>query len=115
MYLVVRDKTINDLQALISDRKQLLRDKYKTLKTISKENKYLTDLESDYERYYSYIKQQKEEQIAAYNEIYNYLERIATNLEHTESEIENAKFEQAVILRKIKQVKSELDELITRK
>ena len=114
MYLVVRDKTVNNLQNLIADRKQMLREKYNSLQIVAVENKYLTDLAKDYEKYYNYIKKQKEEQIEAYNAIYKYLENISKSLEYTESEVSNAKDEQEKILRKIKLVKSELDNLVTK-
>jgi hypothetical protein len=114
MYLVVRDKTANNLQNLIADRKQMLREKYNSLQIVSQENKYLTDLANDYEKYYNYIKKQKEEQIEAYNAIYKYLENISKSLEHTESEVLGATHEQEQILRKIKLVKSELDDLVNK-
>ena len=112
MLVAKRDKTIASLQNQISNRKQLLAENRKKINGITNENEYLNEISSDYEKYFDYIKGQKEQQIKAFDLIYKYLERLIKSNNITETEITNAMREQREILEKINGIKHDLDDII---
>jgi len=112
MIVAVRDKNIKSLQEQISNRKRLLRENNHKLNIILNENEYLNEISGDYQKYFEYIKDQKEHQIKAFSLIHKYLERLIKSNSITEAEMVNAIRDQRDILEKINNVKSELDDII---
>lgn len=112
MILAVRDKTIQELQNQIAERKKLLIQKHKSLKQTIHENDFLEDVYQDYGKYHAFIKKQKEEQIAAFEIINNYLEKIILETKLTDKSLNEAKFEQRLITQRINVIKKELEEII---
>jgi uncharacterized protein (DUF1697 family) len=112
MLLAIRDRTIQDLQKQIEERKSLLIEKHKSLKTTIKENEFLEEVSNDYDKHYNFIKKQKEEQIVAFETINDYLEKIILETKLTNSSLTEAKHEQRTILDKINKIKKELEDLI---
>jgi len=112
MNLAIRDKTIIALQAEISDRRQMLIDKYSELMETSQENEFLQGIVEDYGQYYAYIVKQKQDQINSLETIYRYLEGIMENMSLTERSLKEAKYEQNEILAELTRIKSELDGIV---
>lgn len=112
MIVAVRDKTIASLQDQISNRRRLLRENNQKLNIVLDENEYLDEISQDYQKYFQHIKEQKEQQIKAFDLIHKYLERLIKSNQITESEMVNAIRDQREILEKINSVKTELDEMI---
>jgi len=112
MILAVRDKTIQDLQNQIAERKNLLIKKHKNLKQVIHDNEFLEDVYQDYGKYHGFIKKQKEEQIAAFEIINDYLEKIILETKLTDKSLSEAKMEQRVIMQRINDIKKELEEII---
>ena len=112
MNLAIRDKTIIALQAEISDRRQMLIDKYSELMETSQENEFLQGIVEDYGQYYAYIVKQKQDQINSLETIYRYLEGIMENMSLTEMSLKEAKYEQTEILAELTRIKSELDGIV---
>jgi hypothetical protein len=110
MILAMRDKTIEDLKRTIEERKRLLLLKHKSLKTTIKENDFLADVAQDYNKYYSFIKKQKEDQIAAFEIINRYLEKIISDSKITEKSLKEAKNEQREIIEIIDGIRKELED-----
>lgn len=112
MILAVRDRTIKELQMQIEERKNLLMNKHKSLKTTIQDNEFLEDVYQDYGKYYGFIKKQKEEQISAFEIINDYLEKIILETKLTDASLSEAKFEQRAITERINDIKKELEEII---
>lgn len=115
MIVAIRDKRIALLQSQIDDRRKLLLENRKKIKIITDENEYLKEISDDYDKYFDYIKNKKEQQIKAFDLIYKYLERLIISNEQTEEELINATREQREILEKINTIKTELDDIINEK
>lgn len=114
MNLAIRDKTIIALQAEITERKQMLIDKYGELKSTVRDNEFLEGIVEDYGAYYGYIVKQKQDQINSLDAIYNYLEGIMGNMNLTERALKEAKNEQNEILDELTRIKRELDTVVNR-
>lgn len=114
MNLAIRDKTIVALQAEITERKQLLIEKYGELKSTVQENEFLEGIVEDYGAYYAYIVKQKQDQINSLDAIYRYLEGIMENMNLTERALKEAKSEQNEILDELNRIKAELDDVVNR-
>jgi hypothetical protein len=113
MIVAIRDKQIASIQNQIENRRKLLLHNNKKLRVITDENEYLKEIADDYDKYFNYIKEKKEQQIKAFDLIYKYLERIIKSNKYTEEELINATREQKEILDKINAIKTELDDIIS--
>lgn len=113
MIVAIRDKRIASLQNQIENRRKLLLENSKKLKIITDENEYLNEVANDYDKYFAYIKEKKEQQVKAFDLIYKYLERLIKSNKYTEEEMINLLREQKEILDKINSIKTELDDIIS--
>ena len=107
-----RDNQFIQLQDLIDAKKKLLLDKQKKLRFISKQNRFLEAVKSDYTKYYNYISEQKRDQIRALNVLDEYIKDLTLSGKLTKHNIEDAKEEQAKILREVSSIKKGLDDLV---
>ena len=57
--LVKRDEQFMKIQQLIEAKRNMLINKQKKLRLVTKQNKFLDAVKSDYTKYYNYIAQQK--------------------------------------------------------
>ena len=112
MIVAIRDKRIASLQIQIENRRKLLASNNKKLKIITDENEYLNEIANDYNKYFDYIKENKEQQIKAFDLIYKYLERLIKSNNYTEEEMINATREQKEIVEQIDLIKNELNDII---
>ena len=112
MIVAIRDSKIAALQNQIIDRRNLLIENNKKLKEVVDENEYLKEVANDYNNYFEYIKEKKEQQVKAFDLIYKYLERLIKSNEYTEEEMINAIREQREILEQINMIKQELNDII---
>ena len=107
-----RDNQFIQIQDLIDAKKKLLLDKQKKLRFISKQNRFLEAVKSDYAKYYNYISEQKRDQIRALHVLDEYIKDLTLSGKLTKHNIEDAKEEQAKILREVTSIKKGLDELV---
>jgi hypothetical protein len=105
------DKFIH-IQEVIDAKKKLLINKQKKLKFITKQNKFLDAVKSDYQKYYGYIVQQKRDQIVALEVLEQYIKDLTLSGKLTKHNIEDAKEEQLKILREVNSIKGSLDSII---
>ena len=105
------DKFIH-IQEVIDAKKNLLINKQKKLKFITKQNKFLDAVKSDYQKYYGYIVQQKRDQIVALEVLEQYIKDLTLSGKLTKHNIEDAKEEQLKILREVNSIKGSLDSII---
>jgi len=107
-----QDNRFIQIQELIEAKKQFLFNKQKKLKHITKQNKFLEVVKNDYNNYYSYIIQQKRDQITALNVLDQYINDLTISGKLTKHNIEDAKEEQSKILRELNSIKGSLDSII---
>lgn len=106
------DDQFIQLQQLIDAKKQMLIDKQKKLRFITKQNRFLEAVKNDYQKYYGFIEQQKRDQIKALEVLDEYIRDLTLSGKLTKHNIEDAKEEQSKILREVKSIKNTLDSLI---
>jgi hypothetical protein len=110
--LVNRDIQFVLIQQQIDAKRKLLLNKQNKLKRIMKQNVFLNDVKDDYSKYYSYIINQKKQQMAALEMLNTYIDDLTQSGSLTENNIKDAKYEQKQILKELKSIKTNLDELI---
>jgi molybdopterin converting factor small subunit len=112
MPLVKKDKQFLHLQDLIDGKRRMLLEKQKKLRFITKQNHFLDAVKSDYAKYYSYISQQKNDQIDALNLLNNYIKDLTVSGQLSKHNIDDAKFEQDRIMKEVNQIKRGLDNIM---
>jgi hypothetical protein len=110
--LTERDVQFIQLQKVIEAKRQMLIDKQKKLRFITKQNRFLEGVKNDYEKYYGFIEQQKRDQVIALEYLDKYIKDLTLSGKLTKHNIEDAKVEQSKILREVKLIKRSLDLLI---
>lgn len=106
------DERFTQLQELIDAKRNLLINKQKKLRFISKQNRFLDAVRNDYEKFYGYITQQKRDQIKALEVLDEYIKDLTLSGKLTKHNIEDAKEEQRKILREVNSIKETLDSVI---
>lgn len=107
-----QDDRFVQIQQLIDAKRDLLIQKQRKLKFISKQNRFLESVRNDYQRYYDYIAQQKRDQIRALQALDEYIQDLTRSGQLTKHNIEDAKEEQMRILREVNNIKKSLDDII---
>lgn len=108
----VKDEKFIHIQELIEAKRNMLIEKQKKIRFITKQNKFLDAVKNDYEKFYGYISQQKRDQIRALEILDNYIRDLTISGKLTKHNIEDAKEEQSKILRELNLIKDSLDSLI---
>ena len=106
------DERFVQLQELIDAKREMLINKQKELRFISKQNRFLDTVKNDYEKYYGYISQQKKDQIRALQILDEYIKDLTLSGQLTKHNIEDAKEEQNKILSEVNSIKKSLDSVI---
>ena len=106
------DERFFQIQQLIDAKRQMLIDKQKKLRFISKQNRFLDAVKNDYEKYYNHIAQQKRDQIRALEVLDEYIKDLTISGKLTKHNIEDAKEEQSKILSEVNSIKQSLDSII---
>ena len=106
------DERFIKLQELIDAKRDMLINKQKKLRFISKQNRFLDAVRNDYEHFYGYITQQKKDQIKALQILDEYIKDLTISGKLTKHNIEDAKEEQNKILREVNSIKESLDSII---
>ena len=112
MPLVKKDEHFLHLQDLIDGKRRMLLEKQKKLRFITKQNHFLDAVKSDYAKYYSYISQQKKDQIDALNLLNSYIRDLTVSGQLSKHNIDDAKFEQERIMKEVNQIKRGLDNIM---
>jgi len=107
-----RDDQFIQIQQLIHAKKEMLINKQKNLRFIVKQNRFLDAVKNDYQKFYSYIEQQKMDQIRALEILDEYIKDLTLSGKLTKHNIEDAKEEQSKILTEVKSIKNSLDSII---
>ena len=112
MNLATKDQQFIELQQLIELKRKMLLEKQKKYKKISKQNHFLEEIKNDYSNYSNYIMKQKQEQIQALEILQNYVQDLSVSGNLSKQNVKDAKYEQKKIIRELKSIKHNLDEVI---
>ena len=112
MDLASKDKQFIELQQLIELKRKMLLDKQIKYKKISKQNHFLEEIKNDYSNYSNYIMKQKQEQIQALEILHNYVKDLTISGNLSKQNVKDAKYEQKKIIKELKSIKRNLDEVI---
>jgi protein-tyrosine phosphatase len=107
-----KEELFIQLQELIDAKRDMLINKQKKLRFISKQNRFLEAVKNDYEKFYKYIAQQKSDQIRALQILDEYIKDLTLSGKLTKHNIEDAKEEQNKILKEVNSIKSSLEKII---
>ena len=111
-HLVKSDERLLQIEELINAKRKMLLDKQKKMRFISKHNLFLDAVKNDYAKYYSYVAQQKREELDALGLLNNYINDLTVSGKLSKHNIEDAKYEQTKILNELKSIKKGLDNII---
>jgi hypothetical protein len=110
--LAERDKLLNMIEDQIEMRRKLILDKSRKIEKKKRVNHFLEDVKSDYEKYYHYIVQEKQQQYNSMMIIKNYLDDLIKTEKLANNELNNIKYDQSNILIEMDKIKTELNKLI---
>ena len=112
IHLENRDQQLLQIENLIDAKRKMLIDKQKKFKNLTKENEFLNEVKQDYNKYYSYIVKQKEDQMSALTMLNGYIKDLTISGTLSKNNIEDAKNEQQKILTEINSIKKGIDDII---
>jgi hypothetical protein len=110
--LAERDLYLFQIEKEIKNKKGMLVKKKKELEKKNKLNHYLSDVSQDYEKYYDFIVEEKQQQYNALALLKEYMSDLIKTEQLVDEQLRTAKYDQKDIVREIDKVKAELDELI---
>ena len=106
------DDKLLKIDELIEAKRQMLRDKEKTIGKIAKQNKFLEDVKNDYANYNNIIVKQKHEQIQALELIHKYINDLKSTEQISTQNIEDSKNDQLKIMNEIQSIKQNLEGMV---
>lgn len=106
------DDKLLKIDELIEAKRQMLRDKEKTIGKIAKQNKFLEDVKNDYANYNNIIMKQKQEQIQALELIHKYINDLKSTEQITTQNIEDSKNDQLKIMNEIQSIRQNLEGMV---
>lgn len=107
------DERFIRIQEIIEAKQNMLIEKQKKLRFISRQNQFLEVVKDDYANIYGYVIQQKRDQIKALEVLDEYMNQLTIYGKLTKHNIEDAKQEQNKILKELELIKGNLDSIIT--
>jgi hypothetical protein len=110
--LADRDLYLFQIEKEIKNKKRMLVKKKKELDKKHKLNQYLDGVKTDYDKYYTYIVNEKQQQYNALILLKEYMNDLMKTENFVDAQMRTAKHDQKDILKEIDNVKLELDELI---
>jgi len=107
-----REKQLANLEEQIKQKREFLLDKRKILVQAKEQNKFLKDVQQDYQKYYQYIVDEKQRQTEAFTKLNEHLDRIIVSGQLTEKEVAQSKKDQKTILKELDGIKRGLNNII---
>jgi len=95
----------------IKKKEETLKESYINVKKQAVENKFFQSVLDDYERYYKYIKTDKEKQIEVLQKIADHLDRLGIKTTTLNNKARTLKDDQKIVLEKLGNLRDELQEL----
>ena len=112
MTLEERDSRIREIEEQIKKNQETFMKKRRIMNDLAKQNALLSGVRDDYNKYYGYIVTQKQDQLHAMEKLHQYLAYLAKSTDMTVNNIKDAAIEQDKILREMRKIKGELDEIV---
>jgi hypothetical protein len=112
MNLASKDQQFIQLQQMIDLKRKMLLEKQIKYKKIVKQNHFLEEIKNDYSTYSNYIMKQKQEQIQALEILQNYVRDLSVSGKLSKQNVKDAKYEQKKIIKELKSIKNNLDEVV---
>jgi hypothetical protein len=106
------DEKIQIMEKIIDQKREMLFEKKKNMEKMCQENAFLNQVRNDYKNYFVYIANQKKDQIAALNDLNNYIIKLNESGTLSEQNQIDTTFEQKKILKEIESIKIKLDDMI---
>lgn len=107
-----KNEEFTKIEELILLKENMLLNKQKELNKLCNQNKFLETVKKDYDNYLQYISIQKQQQIESLNLLNEYINKLILSGELKKYDIEDAKLEQKKIIREIKEIKQNLNNII---
>ena len=111
MDLAKRDKAIQTIVIELENKRQLLKNKYKSLHTAAADNELLKDVLEDYLAYYDTIKGEKLQQYNALNKTLEHVESISDDPNSDESMLYNSRVDYKEISNEMDKIKNDIAKL----
>jgi hypothetical protein len=111
--LADKDEQLIHLENLIESKRKMLLEKQKKLRFVYKQNQFLDVVRQDYDKYYSYIVKQKQDQMKALQLLNNYVVDLTRSGNLTKHNLADAKHEQRKIVSEMKSIQMNLDEIVS--
>ena len=107
-----QDNQFMQIQELIHQKREMLKNNQRKIGSISKQNHFLENIKQDYSKYFHYIQKQKNDQMQALRLLDKYIHDLTVSGKLSEQNVEDAKVEQANILKELDTIKHDLDSMI---
>lgn len=104
-----KDKLLKQIDQQIAAKQKLLIDTHRQLQKQLGENNFLTEVKDDYNKYFMFMKKQKEDQVMAMNVLHKYLNDIIENGKLSGEDLLEAKRDESNILKSIQEIKAEMN------
>lgn len=108
-----RDIKVQDLEKIINNKTKYLLEKRNEINQKKSLNKFLEGVHNDYNTYFKFISDQKEEQLRSLQLLNQYISSLSENQKIVENENLVLEKDRHIILTEIDAVKNELEQLIS--
>ena len=107
-----KDDELMSIQELIDQKRKYLLEKQMYIQHLEKQNKFLREVQNDYNTYNQYMVKQRQDQILAMHILNEYVQDLAISGKLTKTDLEDARQEQANILGEIGKLKGSLGTIV---
>jgi len=106
------DQHLINIQNVIDQKRKYLLEKQMYIQHLEKQNKFLREVQNDYNTYNQYMVKQRQDQILAMHILNEYIQDLAISGKLTKTDLEDARQEQANILKEIGKLKGSLGTIV---
>ena len=112
MDIANQDKLLIVLNNEIKKKKSYLNTRYKDITKTINANSFLNNVKDDYDSYYNYILDEREQQYNSLTTILDYLDRLILEEKLSDMYLQNVKKDQEHILTEMNHIKKDLDDIL---
>ena len=106
------DTNIYNMKCVLEKKKQLLLYKNREVKELAKQNAFLNNVLSDYEKIKSHILEEKQKQQDAIKIISKHISQLSKNMNKGDYHISELQNDQSVLLEELEKIKTEMNEVM---
>lgn len=108
-----RNTMISKMKEQIKEKQQYIHKRFKEIEKDKSDNIYLTQVKEDYQKYFDYINNIKQDQLTAFENISTYLDKVGCELKTTDTLLQETKHDQKLVLSEINKLREELNKITT--